>query len=101
MTAMGSRIIVLGAGVCGLAAGMLLRRDGHDVTILERDPGLAAGGMGALDACLGVTQFRQPHYLQSRGRIMLEEELPDIFGALGGRRRAAVRSAVSDAADDH
>ena len=24
----------------------------------------------------GVTQFHQPHYLQSRGRIILEEELP-------------------------
>ncbi|MGZ6639978.1 MAG: FAD-dependent oxidoreductase, partial [Solirubrobacteraceae bacterium] len=38
MTTTGSRIIVLGAGVCGLAAGMLLRRDGHEVTVLERDP---------------------------------------------------------------
>jgi 2-polyprenyl-6-methoxyphenol hydroxylase-like FAD-dependent oxidoreductase len=32
-----SRIIVLGAGVCGTAAALLLRRDGHDVTVLERD----------------------------------------------------------------
>ena len=32
------RITVLGAGVCGLAAAMLLARDGHDVTVLERDP---------------------------------------------------------------
>jgi 2-polyprenyl-6-methoxyphenol hydroxylase-like FAD-dependent oxidoreductase len=31
-------IIVLGAGVCGLAAGLLLARDHHDVTLLERDP---------------------------------------------------------------
>ena len=26
--------------------------------------------------------FRQPHYLQSRGRIVLEEELPDVLAAL-------------------
>ena len=31
-------ITVLGAGVCGLATAMLLARDGHDVTVLERDP---------------------------------------------------------------
>ena len=92
MTATGSRIIVLGAGVCGLAAGMLLRRDGHDVTILERDPEPVpnspreAWEHWSRD---GVTQFRQPHYLQSRGRIVLEEELPDVLDALeaaGGLR---------------
>jgi 2-polyprenyl-6-methoxyphenol hydroxylase-like FAD-dependent oxidoreductase len=33
-----ARIIVLGGGVCGLAAGMLLTRDGHEVTVFERDP---------------------------------------------------------------
>ncbi len=32
----------------------------------------------------GVTQFRQPHYLQSRGRIVLEEELPDVLAELAG-----------------
>lgn len=29
-----------------------------------------------------MTQFRQPHYLQSRGRIILEQELPDVLAAL-------------------
>jgi len=51
----GSRITVLGAGICGLFAGMLLRRDGHEVTILERDragAGLTRSGMGALDSRL-------------------------------------------------
>ena len=38
-----SKIIVLGGGVCGLAAGMVSRRDGHDVTILERDRQPAPG----------------------------------------------------------
>ena len=37
------KIIVLGAGVCGLAAGMLLAQDGHEVTVLERDDAAAPG----------------------------------------------------------
>ena len=76
---------MLGAGICGLGAGMLLRRDGHEVTILERD---SAPVPPSPDQSWerwsrdGVTQFRQPHYLQSRGRIVLEEELPDVLAAL-------------------
>ena len=87
-----SRIIVLGAGVCGLAAGMLLRRDGHEVTILERDPEpVPHSPHEAWERWTraGVTQFRQPHYLHSRGRIVLEEELPEVVMALdaaGGLR---------------
>lgn len=87
-----SRIIVLGAGVCGLTAGMLLRRDGHEVTILERDPAPVPGSpQEAWERWTrdGVTQFRQPHYLHSRGRIVLEEELPEVVAALdaaGGLR---------------
>jgi len=65
-----SRIIVLGAGICGTAAALILQRDGHDVTVLERD---AAPAPASVDDAWrhwvrnGVVQFRQPHYLQ-RGR---------------------------------
>ena len=92
MTATGSRIIVLGAGISGLAAGMLLRRDGHKVTILERDPEpVPRSPRQAWERWTrdGVTQFRQPHFLQSRGRIVLTQELPDVLAALasnGGLR---------------
>lgn len=79
------KIVVLGAGICGLTAGLLLARDGHAVTLLERDP--APVPERALDAWEawardGVTQFRQAHYLQPRGRALLEEELPDVAEAL-------------------
>jgi 2-polyprenyl-6-methoxyphenol hydroxylase-like FAD-dependent oxidoreductase len=80
-----SRIVVLGGGVCGLAAGMLLRRDGHEVTILERDPEpVPHSPREAWERWTrgGVAQFRQPHYLHSRGRIMLDEELPAVVAAL-------------------
>lgn len=76
---------MVGAGVCGLAAGMLLRRDGHEVTVLERDPEPAPGSVEeAWEGWSrgGVAQFRQPHLLLSRGRIVLEQALPDVAGAL-------------------
>lgn len=79
------RIIVLGGGIGGLTAAMLLARDGHDVTVLERD---AAPVPETLDeACEawmrgGVAQFRQAHYLQPRGREVLDQELPDVTRAL-------------------
>ena len=80
-----TRIVVLGAGICGLAAGVLLHRDGHEVTVLERDPEPVP--MSVEDAWQswprdGVTQFHQPHYLQSRGRIVLDDELSDVVTAL-------------------
>jgi 2-polyprenyl-6-methoxyphenol hydroxylase-like FAD-dependent oxidoreductase len=78
-------IVVLGAGVCGLAAALLLTRDGHDVTVLERDPAPVPDTLDdAWDIWerTGVTQFRQPHYLQAGGREVLEQELPDVRDAL-------------------
>jgi 2-polyprenyl-6-methoxyphenol hydroxylase-like FAD-dependent oxidoreductase len=80
-----ARITVLGAGVCGLAAAMLLARDGHQVTVLERDPDpVPEDREEAWErwARAGVAQFRQPHYLQPRARHVLDAELPDVRDAL-------------------
>lgn len=71
--------------MCGLAAGLMLRRDGHEVTVLERDAGSEPGSVE--DAWErwqrdGVTQFRQPHLLVPLGRVVLEDALPDIPPAL-------------------
>jgi 2-polyprenyl-6-methoxyphenol hydroxylase-like FAD-dependent oxidoreductase len=80
-----ARIIVMGGGVCGLAGGMLLARDGHEVTVLERD---AAPVPGSVEEAWerwsrdGVTQFRLAHFLQPGGRVVLEEMLPDVFEGL-------------------
>jgi 2-polyprenyl-6-methoxyphenol hydroxylase-like FAD-dependent oxidoreductase len=64
---------------------MLMARDGHDVTVLERDPDPVPETPGeAWEAWPrgGVAQFRQPHYLQTRARHVLDAELPDVRDAL-------------------
>jgi 2-polyprenyl-6-methoxyphenol hydroxylase-like FAD-dependent oxidoreductase len=80
-----ARIIVSGGGVCGLAGGMLLARDGHEVTVLERDaapvPESRDEAWGTWDRD-GVRQFRLAHYLAPAGRAVLEEDLPDVFQGL-------------------
>ena len=80
-----AKIVVLGAGVCGLASGMMLARDGHEITVLERDDGpVPESAEQAWEhwSRAGVTQFRQAHYLQPRGYAVLESALPDVAFAL-------------------
>jgi 2-polyprenyl-6-methoxyphenol hydroxylase-like FAD-dependent oxidoreductase len=80
-----SKVIVLGGGLCGLASALMLARDGHEVTVLERDPGpVPETPERAWEAWErgGVAQFRQAHYMQPRGRQVLGAELPDVLDAI-------------------
>ena len=80
-----SKVIVLGGGVCGLASSLMLARDGHEVTVLERDPApVPANPDRAWESWerQGVAQFRQGHYMQPRGHHVLGAELPDVIDAL-------------------
>src|SRR6185437_9092342 len=97
-----AEILVLGAGLNGLSTAMLLARDGHQVTVLERDPaappGLAeAGPEQAWEAWerRGVSQFRLPHVMLPRWRELMERELPEVLDEVlgaGGSRRGPLRA---------
>ena len=49
------RVLVLGAGVVGLASAYALATDGHDVTVLERNPGVGQGASFANGAQLSYS----------------------------------------------
>jgi 2-polyprenyl-6-methoxyphenol hydroxylase-like FAD-dependent oxidoreductase len=76
-----ARIVIVGAGVVGLGAGILLGRDGHEVTVLERDaqaPPTGAAEIWDTWQRKGVNQFRLPHYFLARYRSLLDSELPEV-----------------------
>jgi 2-polyprenyl-6-methoxyphenol hydroxylase-like FAD-dependent oxidoreductase len=84
-----ANIIVLGAGLGGLTTATLLARDGHDVTVLERDPAEPPPAAQAWEIWerRGVNQFRLPHFMLPRWRIQMAQELPDVLEeirAVGG-----------------
>ncbi|MCP1837119.1 2-polyprenyl-6-methoxyphenol hydroxylase-like FAD-dependent oxidoreductase [Bradyrhizobium sp. USDA 4524] len=76
-----SKILICGGGVIGLCAATMLGRDGHPVTVLEADPaGLPTAPSAGWEAWErpGVAQFRQPHNLSSRFRLISDQELPGL-----------------------
>jgi 2-polyprenyl-6-methoxyphenol hydroxylase-like FAD-dependent oxidoreductase len=94
-----AEILIVGGGVVGMGLGMLLARDAHTVTILERDPqpppGDAAEAWDSWER-RGVNQMRLPHLFLSRYRDILESELPEVAAAIA--RDGAVRfNPVGDA----
>jgi 2-polyprenyl-6-methoxyphenol hydroxylase-like FAD-dependent oxidoreductase len=79
-----AQIIVLGAGLTGLSTALLLARDGHTVTVLERDPAPPSSPAEVWSAWdrPGVNQFRLPHLMLPRWRQEMDRELPDVLDAL-------------------
>lgn len=77
-------IVVCGGSVIGLATAMLLARDGHRVTVLERDAAPPPASAEAWDQWLrpGVGQFHQPHTLHPRFRLIAEQDLPGLVERL-------------------
>jgi 2-polyprenyl-6-methoxyphenol hydroxylase-like FAD-dependent oxidoreductase len=82
-----ARILILGAGLGGLGTAMLVAREGHEVTVLERDP-VAPPLPEHADAAWedwqrrGVSQFRLPHFMMPRWWGLLRAELPEVRPSL-------------------
>jgi 2-polyprenyl-6-methoxyphenol hydroxylase-like FAD-dependent oxidoreductase len=78
-------VLIVGGGICGLGTALLLARDGHEVSVIERDadpvPNTAREAWDTW-ARKGVAQFRQPHNFMPGLRLILEAELPDVRDAL-------------------
>jgi 2-polyprenyl-6-methoxyphenol hydroxylase-like FAD-dependent oxidoreductase len=82
-----SKVLICGGGVIGLCAATMLGRDGHRVTVLEADPaGQPAAAIEGWNLWErpGVAQFRQPHSLLSRFRMISDSELPALTDHLLG-----------------
>src|SRR3954454_19353288 len=79
-----ARIAMIGGGIVGLSASLMLARDGHHVTVLERDPAPPPGTDAAWNGWerRGVNQFRLLHFLQSRYRELMAENVPEVVTAL-------------------
>ena len=80
-----AEIVVIGAGLNGLLAAMMLGKDGHRVVVLEQDP---AAPPSTADAAWGdwerrgINQFRLPHFLASRWRQVVDAEVPELVSLL-------------------
>jgi 2-polyprenyl-6-methoxyphenol hydroxylase-like FAD-dependent oxidoreductase len=80
-----ARIVVVGGGIVGMGLGMVLARDGHHVTVLERDTQPAPKDPDEAWEHWdrkGVNQFRLPHLFMARYREILERELPEVAATL-------------------
>jgi 2-polyprenyl-6-methoxyphenol hydroxylase-like FAD-dependent oxidoreductase len=73
------RTVIVGAGPTGLFSAMALARRGHQVTVVDRDPGPAADGSWPRK---GVMQFHHPHGLRQQIISCLEAETPQVKDAL-------------------
>ena len=77
-------VVVTGGGLIGLSTAMLLAKDGHEVTVLERDPSPppAPGEAWASWERQGVNQFRMLHMFLPRFRQLAEAQLPEVISGM-------------------
>ncbi|MEN9646581.1 MAG: hypothetical protein RL238_3250 [Actinomycetota bacterium] len=78
------QIVVVGGGVAGLGSALVLARQGHDVTVIERDD--TPMPTSADDAFewdrRGAPQVRHSHAFLARLTTLLRREHPDVYEAL-------------------
>ena len=77
-------IVVIGGGIAGLGTALACARDGHRVTILERDdtPMPADADAAFAWARTGAPQVRHSHAFLARLRNLLRDRVPDVRSAL-------------------
>ena len=78
------RIVLVGGGIVGTCAAMMLANDGHEVTVLERDPTPPPPPDTAWDEWdrRGVNQFRMLHFFLAKFREVADTELPGLTDAM-------------------
>lgn len=79
-----AEVVVVGAGIGGLATALALGRGGHHVTVLERDVVPAAADAEEAFAAerRGAPQARQSHGFLARLVLELRQRFPDVHRAL-------------------
>jgi len=79
-----SKIVVAGGGICGMAAALMLARDGHDVVVLDRDDAPVPDDAESSWAWerRSIAQFRLAHVMLPGGHRVLATELPDVVDRL-------------------
>ncbi|GAA0273448.1 FAD-dependent oxidoreductase [Alteraurantiacibacter aestuarii] len=58
------KILIIGGGIGGLTSAIALRRDGHDVTVIEKDPDWAVYGVGIIQQANVIRAMKQLDLLE-------------------------------------
>lgn len=79
-----ARVVVVGGGMAGLATALFSARRGHEVTVVDRDPGPPPGGVEAASAWerRGVAQAQFAHGWPARSAWVLRREAPELLAEL-------------------
>ena len=77
-------VVVVGAGIGGLASALSMARAGHRVTLIERDDTpMPPDPESAFDwDRKGAPQVRHPHVFLGLARVLLRDRFPDVLDQL-------------------
>jgi 2-polyprenyl-6-methoxyphenol hydroxylase-like FAD-dependent oxidoreductase len=73
------RSVIVGAGPTGLYTAIALARRGHQVTVIDRDPGPVGSQWWDRK---GVMQFHHPHHFRQQVADALLAEMPEVWHGL-------------------